>query len=97
MKKFLTDIAEKMEEAIRSAKYRGETTAWCTCNCNDGYIDLWCDRNDSAEVVICHNDGRVRTHPRLEDAVYDVLPAWESVEIDSDNPHSDWVRLYGRL
>lgn len=98
MKKFLTTIAEKMEDAIQSAKYRGETTACCTCNCNDGYVDLWCDRNDSAEVVVCHSDGRVRQHPRLEDAIYNALPLWDSVETDTNEDcHSDWVRFYGRM
>lgn len=93
----LSEIAGAMEKAITEAKYNGEDSACYTYNCNDGYIDVWCNSRGDMDVVICQDDDKGREHPNIEDAIFNALPEWDRVEIDTDEPYSDYVRFYNRI
>lgn len=93
----LTEVREKMEQAISESKYRGDTTACTTIDTNDGYIDIWCDRKGDTEVVIYQDHHLEREHPLLEDCIHNSIPEWDSVEIEEEDTPSPWVRYYGRL
>lgn len=96
--KLLEQIKEGIAEAITEAKLQGERSACYTHNVSCGYIDIWCDYNDCAEVVICQDDDKGIEHPNLEQAIYQVIPDWDTIEVEIDeDPYSDWVRFYGRI
>ena len=95
---WLNKITEQMTQAIEESKLQRNTYACCTFNTNDGYIDIWCDRNDSTEVVIYQHNNKGREHPNIEDAVTEAIPLWDEVDVDiEEEPHSDWVKFYGRI
>lgn len=94
--KFLEDIVECVTDAITSAKLQGESSACCTYNCNCGYIDIWCNNRDDVEVCICQDHDKELDHPRLETAIAAVIPCWNDVEIEEEEP-SDWITYYGRI
>ena len=96
----INEINGQVSEAIAEAKAKGECHTCTTYNTNDGWIDIWCDHNDNAEVVIQHDDRRTTNHNRLETYILDGLPRWDDVEADAedyDDSPSPWAWYYNRL
>lgn len=96
--KFLDDITSNMKDAIAEAKCEGRESAYITHNITNGYIDIWCNYRDDVEIVICQNN-KDKEYPLLENAIFNAIPTWESVEVEIDNsdPYSYWAKYCGRI
>lgn len=99
MKKFLKEINDLVCEAVTEARCEGSNVAYITYNCNDGYIDISIDHNDTVEVAVCPYEDKGHEFPNIEKAIADTVTLWYDVEIDFDygDPYSDWAKYYGRI
>lgn len=81
MRNLLDVISDGVIEAITDAKLECCVVAHYTYNCPAGHIDITVDKNDSAEVVVCPDNDKGRSFPRLEEAIINCLPFWADVEL----------------
>ena len=96
--KFLKEIYDLVCSAVADARWEGEHEAVATYNCNDGYIDIWMNHYDEAEVTVNPWIDTGKDHTNIQDAVMEILPQWYDVEVDfPDEEPSDWAKYYNRL
>lgn len=88
--KFLEDIREKAREGIENAIESGNSHVSVSYDTESlGFIDVCIEKNGAVSVYVVHDDERERRHPRIIEAVIEVVPDWRDIEMEMSD-YDEW-------
>lgn len=82
MRKFLKTIEQEMLKSVEDSIRSDLHFACYNYECESGCIEVYYDNRDDYEVIVDHNNGTIRKHPNIEQAIADILPDWYEMEKD---------------
>lgn len=76
MKRFIKDICDELGIAVERALCDWSSYAKIRYQVPSGVVVVSIDSNDDLEVSVIHNNGKVRTHENIKQAIYDGTGQW---------------------